>query len=329
MQAWVKCLPLLFLISLSSFAGNCLSMESADSLAEKIYSADSPGSKEIPLAYYSDYFSFVGEDAQGRVAFALDNNRGRDGESFQAEHFLVLHDERKGWMRLFGNEAYPNPGGELARIPDSEFFKFRGSPDAGMEIESSANGLHLAIEPIPTHLENSKGRALLRMGSAAAVLQWQDRTIRGRVIYEYLFLPRFNRLSRSYPGLWKDFHGIYLRVAGGGDFYYHSQKSELLAPLVGETAGFYFSSDREPVALTAIDIRPTGFASARGTYQWPVGWSGDFERGNLGHALEVTLSERNTISNWITGGFAMGILTGEISGPSGKRAVYGLGELLI
>src|SRR5262245_38169635 len=29
------------------------------------------------LAYYSDYFSFVGEDAQGRVAFALDNNRGQ------------------------------------------------------------------------------------------------------------------------------------------------------------------------------------------------------------------------------------------------------------
>src|SRR3989454_1248443 len=46
------------------------------------------------LIYVSDYFSFVGADQEGRVAFALDNNRGRDGEAFQAEHFVVLHDER-------------------------------------------------------------------------------------------------------------------------------------------------------------------------------------------------------------------------------------------
>jgi hypothetical protein len=36
-----------------------------------------------------------------------------------------------------------------------------------------------------------------------------------------------------------------------------------------------------------------------------------------------------TISNWITGGFAMGILTGEISSGTKKLKVYGLGELLI
>src|SRR3989441_9773047 len=46
------------------------------------------------LIYVSDYFSFVGADQHGRVAFALDNNRGRDGEAFQAEHFVVLHDEQ-------------------------------------------------------------------------------------------------------------------------------------------------------------------------------------------------------------------------------------------
>jgi len=42
------------------------------------------------LAYYSDYFSFVGEDAQGKVAFALDNNRGQDGEQFQAATCICI-----------------------------------------------------------------------------------------------------------------------------------------------------------------------------------------------------------------------------------------------
>ena len=36
------------------------------------------------------------EDVNGHVAFALDNNRGRDGEALQAEHFVVLHDEGEG-----------------------------------------------------------------------------------------------------------------------------------------------------------------------------------------------------------------------------------------
>ena len=45
---------------------------------------------ETNLIYVSDYFSFVGQDDQGHVALALDNNRGRDGESWQAEHFVVV-----------------------------------------------------------------------------------------------------------------------------------------------------------------------------------------------------------------------------------------------
>jgi hypothetical protein len=62
----------------------------------------------LELAYYSDYFSFVGRDRFGTVAFALDNNRGRDGDSWQAEHFVVLHDELNGWPALTGNGAYAN-----------------------------------------------------------------------------------------------------------------------------------------------------------------------------------------------------------------------------
>lgn len=58
--------------------------------------SDSPADRpldQLPdstLVYVSDYFSFVGQDSQGKVAFALDNNRGRDGDAYQAEHFLVL-----------------------------------------------------------------------------------------------------------------------------------------------------------------------------------------------------------------------------------------------
>src|SRR5438445_10535120 len=89
------------------------------------------------LMYVSDYFSFVGADQHGRVAFALDNNRGRDGEASQAEHFVVLHDERDGWMDVAGNGPYDNLKKELDRIPDSPFFQSTGAPEPGPPITST------------------------------------------------------------------------------------------------------------------------------------------------------------------------------------------------
>jgi hypothetical protein len=306
-------ITLILFLTVCPFISNCFAVESIDSLTEKIYSNNSQNQKDITLSYYSDYFSFVGNDSDGRVAFALDNNRGQDGDKFQAEHFLVLHDEHKGWQKVQGNGAYPNPGKELKIIPNSEAFQFDGNPEEGMQIVSPSNQLKLSIKPIQYHLENKNGMAHLLMGSASAELQWGDRRIQGRVIYEYIFLPQFNRLSRGYTGLWKDFHGIYLMVEGGGDFYYHSQKSELLMPLVGEISGFYFSKKGHPTVLSGIDIKPSNFINAKGTYQWPGSWMGTFNRGSASYGIHVQLSERKTISNWITGGFSMGILSGEIS----------------
>ncbi len=101
------------------------------------------------LVYVSDYFSFVGADQEGRVAFALDNNRGRDGEAFQAEHLVVLHDERKGWIDVLGNGPYDNLKKELDRIPDSPSFQFAGVPEAGLTITSAPNRLTLQINPMP------------------------------------------------------------------------------------------------------------------------------------------------------------------------------------
>ncbi len=55
------------------------------------------------LVYVSDYFSFVETDEQGHVAFAIDTNRGCDGDTYQAEHlYVVLHDERQVRIEVAG-----------------------------------------------------------------------------------------------------------------------------------------------------------------------------------------------------------------------------------
>lgn len=166
------------------------------------------------LAYYSDYFSFIGRDANGIIAFALDNNRGVDGSKYQAEHFGVLYDEKSGWVKLAGMGSYENASGELEQIPDSPHFAFEGRPETGIVVFSRDNDLVLKIDPIITHLAEKNENRTLNWGSAKSVLNWKDRKIPGRVIYEHLIYRNWNRLTRTYAGTWDNFQGFYLAFGG-------------------------------------------------------------------------------------------------------------------
>jgi hypothetical protein len=221
------------------------------------------------LVYVSDYFSFVGQDSQWRVTFALDNNRGRDGDAYQAEHFLVLYDEKAGWARLDGNSRYENVGKELKTIPSSPFFQFHGTPKTGMTIAGESNRLMLKIDPIPLRTSRQTDGAAIWMGSAPAVLTWQDRVIPGRIIYEYFMMPEFNRLTRTYWDLLKEYQGFYLKIGTDGDAYVHRQHSERLAPLMGVVDGFTVLSGVTD-AMKDLNIEVLDRGLARGFYRWPA-----------------------------------------------------------
>jgi hypothetical protein len=287
-----------------------------------------PAIGEASLIYVSDYFSFLGRDNQSRVALALDNNRGRDGETYQAEHFVVLYDEREGWMKIDGNGAYENVRHELMRIPDSVSFQFEGAPETGLTISSNPNRLTLRIDPLLVRTSHAHERSIVRMGSAPAVLTWRGRTIVGRVIYEYLIMPDFNRLTRTYRGLWKDFQGLYVLVEATGDIYLHRQQSERMAGLVGTMAGFVVLNDEtDPMEQLQVEVLERTFAW--GFYRWPTAWRITWTGSNGPASMTLTLSDRKTIAGWVIGGFAMGIVQGELSYGGRTIPLYGLAELLM
>ncbi|HEU4683554.1 MAG TPA: hypothetical protein VFS39_03525 [Nitrospira sp.] len=283
---------------------------------------------EVELLYVSDYFSFVGQDETGRVAFALDNNRGRDGAAFQAEHFVVLHDERQGWITSAGNGLYDNPLHELQSIPDSSFFHFVGTPVTGLTISSEINELTLHIEPIIHRSRHEHEGAVTWMGSAPARLTWKTRSIPGRVIYEYLRIPNFNRLTRTYWDLWNDFQGLYLTTGDGGDLYLHSQRSERLGPLVGRLAGFT-ASDEETEHVKELRFEITEREWALGFYRWPEAWHITWQDRHGAAGLSIRRIDRRRIAGWVIGGFSMAIVTGELDYGGKTVPVYGFAELLM
>ncbi len=294
----------------------------------KIFSVTPSELEDLKLSYYSDYFSFVGEDKKGKVAFALDNNRGRDADKFQMEHFVCFHDEKKGWVEVKGSGIHPNPQKELQRIPDTEFFQFTGTPESGIEIRSGINGIELFVSPLPRILVHQRGLASYWLGSSSATLKWDGRIIQGRVIYEYLFLPAFNRMTRTYVDLWDDFHGIYAVVDGVGDFYVHHQRSRLIEPLIGSTEGFLVFNN---VSQTMEHLEMNVLSKTQGTgfFQWPTSWKGNFEVLSAPYQFTVEMSERKNIATWVIGGFAMGIVNGVLKTGDKTFHLYGLGELLI
>lgn len=117
-----------------------ISSTEIDSFATKIQGAD--------VSYYSDFFSFVGKDENGFVAFAIEINRGKAGDDYQADQFVVLHDESAGFVEIPGTGRYPNPEKKLVAIPSSSFFDIEGSAATGIRITSRKLALSLTVEPM-------------------------------------------------------------------------------------------------------------------------------------------------------------------------------------
>ena len=286
---------------------------------------------ELPdstLLYVSDYISFIGEDDQGHVAFALDTNRGQDGESYQAEHFVVLHDAKQGWLNMEGNGQYDNPKKELLSVPDSKAFQFSGTPKTGWVIASQANRLTLSIDPIPIRISQSDNGGQFWMGSAPGILVWGERTLKGRVIYEFLLMPDFNRLTRTYWSLWSEFQGFYASVQDFGDLYFHSQHSELIAPLVGKVNGFY-TVKGETEHFQDLQLKMVESSQGVGFYQWPKKWIANWSSPKGSGTVQLELSEFNRIANWFIGGFSMGIIQGVVTYEGQTYETYGLVELIM
>jgi hypothetical protein len=284
------------------------------------------------LSYYSDYFSFIGRDSIGFVAFALDNNRGVDGPDYQAEHFGVLYDQKSGWVKLAGTGEYENTQGALDRIPDSPYFNFKEQADTGLTILSKNNFLTLKIDQLITHLSESKGKRIQNWGAAKAILHWKGRVIPGRVIYEHLVRHDWNRLSRTYTDTWNNFQGFYLALDRGTpdtwrDLYLRSEGEGKNRRTMGFVTADDWMGNIHSTRFAAFDK-----AFNFGFFRWPQRWKIEVKLKNAEHSapgeLNLRQISRRNQGNWIIGGFAMAVLEGELLRNGKITPVLGFAELI-
>ncbi len=287
-------------------------------------------SPEPAVAYYSDYYSFVGRDAKGHVYLALDTNRGRDRDSYQANHFVAMYDEATGWVDLKGNVVYPNPGKVLDGLPASEHFSFEGRAATGTVITGREGGLKLTVDPLPETLKRQNADGIFWIGGAPAALEWSGRRLEGRVIFEYLQRNNFNYFTGKSDRSWRNFNGLYLMTEDGRDFYMHSHERQGGSDLTGRLVGIATWGTAAPVSKLVFRIVETAAVPYR-SYRWPIAWSVAFEHEGVSYVLELFTAERKLSGDWETGGFAMSVVSGTIAAADGSRKmnVVGWAELLI
>ena len=284
------------------------------------------------LIYVSDYFSFVGTDGKGHVCFAIDNNRGRDGASYQADQRNVLHDERSGWKKLAApHVVYPNPSQALWTIPDSPDFRWIGDAQRGWKVEATHGALTLAIDPLVVRTFDRGPGILEAMSSAPAALEWNGRTLNGRVICEYLVMRGGNWLTRR-PSLAAaaklHFEGLYLRTAEGGDVYAHGMVPPAGGGFEGASSVLGFDAFGSAAARASdLRLRTTAHAFAL-VHRWPSRWKLNWTGSRGPASVDARTVSRSTQSSWVIGGYAMSVVSGTMTLGSASIPVYGFAEII-
>jgi hypothetical protein len=290
--------------------------------------AAAPSWADVIKRYHSDYYSFIGSDAQGAVYLAHDSNRGQTGEQFFADHWIMMYAEGLGVVPIIGSAHYPNPSKTLETIPDSENFQFRGTVAGGMRMLSKSNDIDMTVDGLSPVLQRQTPDNNYWIGAAPAVMRWKGRTLTGRVIFEFIARTGFNRFTSDFGANWNNFNGLYLITEDNRDLYlrYH----ERVQPGVPKESGMSTVESNGVLSNIKFEIKESRTVDNR-SYRWPTGWESSFTHLGAEWRLQATTSHLEEVADWNKGGFAMSIIQGEMAQAdgSGKRKFKGWAELLI
>ena len=283
-----------------------------------------PTAGEEALEYISDFFCFVGADEVGKVAFAFDVNRGREGDDYQAQTIANLWVDGEGWRDFGGMSEFDDPEDRFYELPSSERWSLEGWTSSGVTVRSERDGIELEVEAITTHTKNKRGLAVFTSGASAGTLRLGEREIRGRVSHEYCFLSDMNPLVKRYTDLFGDgYDGIYAVLgdaSSGRDLRFHESGGRL-EPLIRTRDGFVATGQE---AARIEDARFEVSDKSFGLIRWPGRYRASWTEDGVECACDLRIRDRETLLNVLIVGVAVGIVEGTYARGGEREDVFGL-----
>ena len=287
---------------------------------------------EADVAMFSDYYSFVGLDQRGWLAFAIDNNRQRAVGRYEADHATFMYDGESGFVDIAGYGEYETEDQALLHVPDSPDFTFERS-DTETVVRSTKHDLTLRFGELNPHFHENKPDASIIMGIARATLSWQGREFTGDIIGERLGFKDFDRrdmgsmlAKQSLSN--RSFQGLYLMTEYGEIIYLRASTMKL--GLVGGPSAVGFGQyDDQSGMLSSVRVTADTWRSAPGLYKVPSSWTATWGTDRK-YLLTVAEVDRKVYSNWGVGGFAMSFVEGTLTRNDGQESrIAGFAELIL
>lgn len=292
------------------------------------------------LEYLSDFFVFVGRDSEGKgLVLAFDANRGRDKESFAAEHFVVLWVEGRGWVDLDATKSLPGSRDHFAAafgapLPTGDRAVVTGTAVTGLTLDVPKVALTLRAAPWVVETDRRLARDAFVTGASTGTVTFGERTFAGVVHAEFTYLAGINPLAKTYTDLFGDgFHGVYALVGERAAMRQHRSGGRL-EPLIGRRQGYLVQDPavRGANALPFFDF-DTAKKSLGGLFRWPgryvSKWKVEAEGATREVRVQVDLKERETLINYVFGGVAIAIAKGELVDGDTKQPVLGFALIVL
>ena len=287
---------------------------------------------EAEVAMFSDYYSFVGRDERGWVAFAIDNNRQRAVDYYEADHATFMYDGETGFVDIAGYGKYDTADHTLLHVPDSASFTFERDQTQTV-MQSMTEDLILSFGELDAHFHDSRPEASILMGIAPATLSWRGRELTGDIIGERLGFKNFDRRKMG-PMLAKQtlssrsFQGLYLTTEHGEIIYLRASTMQL-GLIDGPSAIGFGRHDDYSGMLNSVTVTADRWQPGPGLFSLPSSWTATWWTDRE-YKLTLSTIDTKVYSNWGLGAFAMSFAEGTITNPDGSRAkVAGFAELII
>lgn len=281
---------------------------------------------EIFEGYYSNYFSFHGEDELGEIYFAIDNNRQRTQKRHEADNFLYFSVDGE-WQELNAHQKFENTETDMSIIPSSDHFQFQYTDQELSAINSPTNDIKVTLtEPLQKVGEYGGNGTLFDIYSTTATLRHGDRTVHGNIISEVLIdsigLKSISNFTKVIFGGFK-FDAYYLNIRGLGDSYVHFVEGKASEGLFDE-AIYNLNSQS---GLTDFDITPDNYRVTKwkrlGFKKLPLEIEVDFPDAQL----TLRTKQFQKYRSLPVFAFGMGTLEGELIYKGETYSVYGLSEV--
>jgi hypothetical protein len=271
---------------------------------------------------------FAGQDAKGRVIFAMESTRstGDRWDWTQAAQAAWLYDECSGWVRLKDRYGKPFEDNSGKRIGGDFVAQYNNGFQQRMTMHSDMNRIHLAMRADKVALQTKSREGQLMIANGDATFTWRERRIPGKVYFRNA-IHQGQGATDIYVQNSKGMHreALYMAIGKQGFLSLQRTNEKCYAP-IGGALSLSLMLDTLSGVATEVQLEATAW-SRMGLYEQPTEWQGTFVIDGRAAMFKISTFDQQTTESLLFAGARLAHAQGFLSFDGVSYPIYGIAEV--